>query len=100
MEISNPLQAAESHNHRPASATIVSRTYVFSGVNLGLDFLQSNQKRLNRIDAKSRAPPRALRPANFVLTLPMIPHVDGETDLHRDLNLATIGIDLKRLDSG
>jgi hypothetical protein len=72
----------------------------FAGVNFGPDFLKSNQKRLNRIDAKRRDPSRAIRPANFVLALPMIPHVDGETDLHRDLNLAIFGIDLKRLDSG
>jgi hypothetical protein len=83
-----------------ASATIVSRTYVFAGVNLGIDFLQSNQKQLNIINVKSRAPSLALRPTNFVLTLPTIPHVDGETNLYRDLNLASFGIDLRRLDSG
>lgn len=68
----------------------------FAGVNLGPDFLQSDQKRLNRVDAEGRAPSRALRPANFVFTLPMIACINWEMNPDRDFGLMTFGINPER----
>src|SRR5262245_7898938 len=67
----------------------------FAGVNFGPNVPQSNQERLNRIDAIPPASSRAIRPANFVLTLPMITQIDREIDPDRDFGLVTFGIDLK-----
>src|SRR5262245_3032897 len=67
----------------------------FAGIDLGPDFLQSNQKRLNRIDAAGHAPSHAPRPANLVLTFPMIACVGGEMNPDRYFGLMAFGINPK-----
>jgi hypothetical protein len=68
----------------------------FAGINFDSDLPQGNQQRLDGIYAASLAPSRVVRPANFVLTLPMISHVDRDMNLNRDVGRAAFGIDLKR----
>jgi hypothetical protein len=67
----------------------------FARVNIDSDRLQSDQERLNRIYAKYLPPSRVIRPADFVLALPMIAQIDREKDSDRNFCLTTFGIDFE-----
>src|SRR3954452_13572202 len=96
VKISNSCRQWKAITIAPVQPPQFPGLMCFASVNLGPNFLQGNQKRLNRIDTEGAAPSGVFWPANLVLTLPMIAGINGDVYPDRDFGLMIFSINPKR----